>query len=84
LASREYITLSRKDAQVKLAAATGATYFMQVTGQSCHYKPVSVALMVRAFERDDRARLRIRLSDSKHTVFIENGKDLKSGYEVTF
>jgi hypothetical protein len=40
--------------------------------------------MVRAFETDERARLRIRLSDSQHTVTIENRKGLRSGYHVYF
>jgi hypothetical protein len=40
--------------------------------------------MVRQFESDDRCRLRIRLSDSKHVVTITDSPALRSGYDVEF
>jgi hypothetical protein len=79
-----HITLTRKAAAVKLKAAKAASYFMLVGENGCYSKSVTVEEMVQAFERDDRARLRIRLNDSQHTVTIENSKDLKSGYNVYF
>jgi hypothetical protein len=78
------ITLTRKAARIKLAAAARAVYYIQVGEGDRHTKDVSVADMMRAFETDDRCRLRIRLSDSQHTITITNSPKLRSGYEVQF
>jgi hypothetical protein len=78
------ITLTRKAARIKLTAAKKATYFLQVCGGTRHTREVPVADMVRAFERDDRARLRIMLEDSQHVITIEDNSEIRSGYEVSF
>jgi hypothetical protein len=80
----KYITLTRKAAAIKLQAAKAASYFMLIGDNGCYSKSVTVQQMVRAFETDDRARLRIRLNDSQHTVFIENHKGMRTGYRVYF
>ncbi len=79
-----YITLTRKAAAIKLESARKATYFMQVDGGDLHCKEVPVSEMVRAFHFDDRARLRIRTSDSLHKVTITENAQLRTGYVVEF
>lgn len=79
-----HITLTRKAAAIKLKAAKSASYYMLVGENGCYSKSVSVEQMARAFETDPRARLRIRLEDSQHTVTIENNAELRSGYHVYF
>ena len=79
-----YITLTRKAATIKLESARKATYFMQVDGGDMHCKEVPVADMVQAFRFDDRARLRIRTSDSLHKVTITENAELRTGFVVEF
>jgi len=78
-----WITLTRKRAAIKLAAAKEATYFFERDGRR-YARPVSVEELVRGFSSDMRARLRIRLSDSQHVVVIEHNAGRKIGYEVGF
>ena len=83
-ALKTHLTLTRKDARVKLTSAKRAQYFMQIDGGQRYVREASIEAMVRSFERDDRARLRIRLEDSEHVVTIENNEEIRSGYVVTF
>lgn len=78
-----WITLTRKRAAVKLGAARAAEYFFERDGRR-YTRPVNVEELVRAFSSDLRARLRIRLSDSQHVVFIESNAGRRIGYEVQF
>jgi hypothetical protein len=80
---KTHLTLTRKDARIKLESAKGATYFMQLNGHR-YARTASVSDMLRAFICDERARLRIRLEDSQHTVTIENNEEMRSGYEIQF
>lgn len=81
---KTHITLTRKDAAVKLTSAKRAQYFMQIDGGERYTREASIEAMMVAFRRDDRARLRIRLEDSEHVVTIENNAEVRSGYVVTF
>jgi hypothetical protein len=81
---KTHITLTRKEARVKLESAKRAQYFMQIDGGQRYMREASVEAMMVSFKRDDRARLRIRLEDSEHVVTIENNNEVRSGYVVQF
>lgn len=79
------ITLTRKAAGIKLESASRATYFFQRGhGEARYEREVPVAEMVRAFQADLRARLRIDRETSKHVVTLVERRDLLTGYEVEF
>ncbi len=78
------ITLTRKKAAIKLESAIKAVYYFQRFEGTMYRNPVPVAQMVEAFVNDPRARLRIDLETSKHTLTLVDQKNLKVGYEIEF
>ncbi len=78
------ITLTRKRASIKLESAIKATYYFQRFEGTVYRNPVPVAQMVEAFVNDPRARLKIDLETSKHTLTLVDQKNLQVGYDVEF
>lgn len=77
------ITLTRKSAAIKLESASKATYYFQREDRR-YERDVPVADMVAAFRTDPRARLRIDLATSRHTVTLVEGPCLATGYSIEF
>lgn len=78
-----WIVLTRRVAAVKLESAKKATYYFQ-RGERRYERAVTVPEMAFAFSADPRARLRIRLSDSRHVVTLVERPELRTGYVVEF
>ncbi len=80
-----WITLTRKQAAIKLRSITRATYYFQ-REQGVRYvqEAKSVQDVVQAFERDVRARLRIERETSRHVITLVNSPALKTGWDVEF
>ena len=80
-----WITLTRKQAAVKLRSTQSATYFFQREQGVRYVQPAkSVQDVVRAFERDTRARLKIERETSRHVITLVDQKSLKVGWDVEF
>jgi hypothetical protein len=80
----DHITLTRRQAAVKLQAAKSGRYFFQRAGGIRYERDVSVEEVSRAFQGDEKMRMRVRLSDSQHTAYaIKNARE-ERGYEVFF
>ena len=79
-----WITLRRSVAAAKLTAAAGATYYFQRGGGERYERPVDVQTLVASFSGNPKARCWVRLSDSQHSVVIDDSRALRTGYLVHF
>lgn len=82
--SQTHLTLSRKQACIKLCSAARARYYFQRAGGVRYERDVPIEDVVRAFAGNVRMRLRIRLADSLHTVVGVSNKAEQYGYVVGF
>ncbi|MES2155926.1 MAG: hypothetical protein V4510_12395 [bacterium] len=78
------ITLTKKRAAIKLESAIKAVYYFQRFEGTRYRNPVPIAQMVEAFVSDPRARLKIDVETSKHTLTLVDQKNLQVGYDVEF
>lgn len=81
---KTHVTLTRKQAAIKLESATRVQWYFQRGEGQRYEREVTVREVVQFFRADTRARLRIRLEDSQHTITVVDNADLKIGYVVEF
>ncbi len=76
----KFLTLSRKDAKIKIACAKKAVYFF--AGASYYEREVPLPEVVEAFAGNAKWRLRIERETSAHLIYIPGL--FTQGYRIEF
>lgn len=82
--AKDFITLPRLTAVAKLGAAKSALYYYRPRGGIPVEREADIQRVAQTFANDPRMKLRVRLSDSAHTIVVVNTKKLQYGYLITF
>jgi hypothetical protein len=78
------LTLTRRQAAIKLENIKRATYYFQHFGGTVYKKEVPVADVLKTFVADPKVLLRIDSETSEHRVTLIDRKDFQVGYVVEF
>jgi uncharacterized protein (DUF1501 family) len=82
--TKDFITLPRRVGLAKLGAAKGATYYYRPSKGIAVEQPADIAQLARTYASHPAMKMRVCLSDSRHTIVVVENARLSYGYQIEF